>query len=150
MKETGFFAEFKKFITRGNVIDMAIGVIIGAAFNAIVNSLVADIINPVIGLATGGVNFSAMVITLKEATETNPALTINIGVFINTIINFLIIALTLFIIVKAFNKMNEARRAKEKEAAAAAAAAAAAVPPAKSDDVILLEEIRDLLKKQSN
>ena len=149
MKETGFFPEFKKFITRGNVIDMAIGVIIGAAFNAIVNSLVADIINPVIGLATGGVNFSAMVITLKEATETNPALTINIGVFINTIINFLIIALILFIIVKAFNKMNEARQAKEQEAAVAAAAAAA-VPPAKSDDVILLEEIRDLLKKQSN
>ena len=150
MKETGFFAEFKKFITRGNVIDMAIGVIIGAAFNAIVNSLVADIFNPVIGLATGGVNFSAMVITLKEATETNPALTINIGVFINTIINFLIIALTLFVIVKAFNKMNEVRQAKEQEAAAAAAAAAAAVPHAKSDDVILLEEIRDLLKKQSN
>lgn len=150
MKETGFFAEFKKFITRGNVIDMAIGVIIGAAFNAIVNSLVADIFNPVIGLATGGVNFSAMVITLKEATETNPALTINIGVFINTIINFLIIALTLFVIVKAFNKMNEVRQAKEQKAAAAAAAAAAAVPPAKSDDVILLEEIRDLLKKQSN
>ncbi len=143
MKDTGFFAEFKKFITRGNVLDMAVGVIIGASFNAIVTSLVNDIISPVIGMVTGGIDFSSMAITLVAATETSAAVTINIGTFINTIIQFLLTALTIFIIVKSFNKMSEARKKKEE----AAKAAAPAAPPAKPADIVLLEEIRDLLKK---
>lgn len=148
MKDTGFFTEFKKFISRGNVLDMAVGVVIGGAFTAIVNSLVNDLISPVIGLVTGGVDFEAMKITLVAATATSEAVTLNIGNFINAIIKFLLVALVLFCIVKAFNKMNEAKAKKEaEEKAAAAAAAAAAVPPAKPADIALLEEIRDLLKK---
>ena len=148
MKDTGFFAEFKKFISRGNVLDMAVGVVIGGAFTAIVNSLVNDLISPVIGLlVTGGVDFEAMKITLVAATATSEAVTLNIGNFINAIIQFLLVALVLFCIVKAFNKMNEAKAKKEAEDKAAAAAAAAAVPPAKPADIALLEEIRDLLKK---
>lgn len=144
MKDTGFFAEFKKFISRGNVLDMAVGVVIGGAFTAIVNSLVNDLISPVIGLVTGGVDFEAMKITLVAATATSEAVTLNIGNFINAIIQFLLVALVLFCIVKAFNKMNEAKAKKEAEEKAAAAAA---VPPAKPADIALLEEIRDLLKK---
>ena len=109
MKDTGFFAEFKKFITRGNVLDMAVGVIIGASFNAIVTSLVNDIVSPVIGIITGGIDFASMVITLAAATETTAAVTINIGAFINTIIQFLLTALTLFVIV---NEKEEGRRGK--------------------------------------
>ena len=142
MKDTGFFAEFKKFISRGNVLDMAVGVVIGGAFTAIVNSLVNDLISPVIGLVTGGVDFEAMKITLVAATATSEAVTLNIGNFINAIIQFLLVALVLFCIVKAFNKMNEAKAKKEAEEKAAAA-----VPPAKPADIALLEEIRDLLKK---
>ena len=145
MIDTGFFAEFKKFISRGNVLDMAVGVVIGGAFTAIVNSLVNDLISPVIGLVTGGVDFEAMKITLVAATATSEAVTLNIGNFINAIIQFLLVALVLFCIVKAFNKMNEAKKKAEEKAAAAAAAAA--VPPAKPADIALLEEIRDLLKK---
>lgn len=140
MKENGFFAQFKKFITRGNVLDMAVGVIIGASFNAIVTSLVNDIISPVIGIVTGGVDFTSMVITLKAATETSEAVTINYGLFINTCITFLLTALTLFVIIKSFNKMQEMRARKETEEKAAA-------PAAKPADIVLLEEIRDLLKK---
>lgn len=140
MKENGFFAQFKKFITRGNVLDMAVGVIIGASFNAIVTSLVNDIISPVIGIVTGGVDFTSMVITLKAATETTEAVTINYGLFINTCITFLLTALTLFVIIKSFNKMQEMRARKETEEKAAA-------PAAKPADIVLLEEIRDLLKK---
>lgn len=140
MKENGFFAQFKKFITRGNVLDMAVGVIIGASFNAIVTSLVNDIISPVIGIITGGVDFTSMVITLKAATETTEAVTINYGLFINTCITFLLTALTLFVIIKSFNKMQEMRVKKEAEEKAAA-------PAAKPADIALLEEIRDLLKK---
>ena len=126
MKENGFFAQFKKFITRGNVLDMAVGVIIGASFNAIVTSLVNDIISPVIGIVTGGVDFTSMVITLKAATETAEAVTINYGLFINTCITFLLTALTLFVIIKSFNKMQEMRAKKETEEKAAAPAAKAA------------------------
>ena len=144
-----FFAEFKKFITRGNVLDMAVGVVVGSAFTAIVNSLVKDILNPIIGLVTGGIDFSDLKIVLKPAVGDVAELAIRYGVFINAIIQFVLIAFVLFLIVKSFNKLNE-RRVKEEEAKkAAAAAAAAAVPPAKSADIILLEEIRDLLKKQS-
>ena len=93
MKDKGIVAEFRKFITKGNVLDMAVGVMIGAAFNAIVNSLVNDIISPLIGLATGGIDFADLAITLVAATADKPAVTLNIGLFINAVINFLVIAL---------------------------------------------------------
>ena len=135
-----FFAEFKKFITRGNVLDMAVGVVVGSAFTAIVNSLVKDIINPIIGLITGGIDFSDLKIVLKPASGEVAELAIRYGLFINAIIQFVLIAFVLFLIVKSFNKLNE-RKVKEE------AAKKAAVPPAKSADIVLLEEIRDLLKK---
>ena len=142
-----FFAEFKKFITRGNVLDMAVGVVVGSAFTAIVNSLVKDILNPIVGLVTGGIDFSDLKIVLKPATEEVAELAIRYGVFINAIIQFILIALVLFVIVKAFNKLNEKKRKEEEAKKAAAAAEAAKVPPAKPADIVLLEEIRDLLKK---
>ena len=135
-----FFAEFKKFITRGNVLDMAVGVVVGSAFTAIVNSLVKDILNPIIGLITGGIDFSNLKIVLKPASGEVAELAIRYGLFINAIIQFVLIAFVLFLIVESFNKLNE-RRVKEE------AAKKAAVPPAKSADIVLLEEIRDLLKK---
>lgn len=135
-----FFAEFKKFITRGNVLDMAVGVVVGSAFTAIVNSLVKDILNPIIGLITGGIDFSNLKIVLKPASGEVAELAIRYGLFINAIIQFVLIAFVLFLIVKSFNKLNE-RRVKEE------ATKKAAVPPAKSADIVLLEEIRDLLKK---
>ena len=135
-----FFAEFKKFITRGNVLDMAVGVVVGSAFTAIVNSRVKDILNPIIGLITGGIDFSNLKIVLKPASGEVAELAIRYGLFINAIIQFVLIAFVLFLIVKSFNKLNE-RRVKEE------AAKKAAVPPAKSADIVLLEEIRDLLKK---
>ena len=140
MKDKGFFAEFRKFISRGNVLDMAVGIAAGAAFTAIINSFVNDIINPVIGLLIGGVDFSELQIVLRHATETQPEVAIRYGLFINAIISFLIISFALFLMVKAFNKFSEAAKKKEAEAAKSAAPAA---PPA---DIQLLTEIRDLLK----
>ena len=102
-----FFTEFKKFITKGNVVDLAVAVIIGAAFNKIVSSLVADVITPLISLATGNVNFTELKWVLREATETIPALTINYGQFIQYIIDFFIIGLTVFVMVRAFAKFKE-------------------------------------------
>lgn len=155
MKETGFFAEFRKFISRGNVLDMAVGIIIGSAFTAIVNSLVNDILNPVIGAITGGMDLTELKLVIKPATETSAEAALRYGSFINAVINFLLIAFVLFCIVKSFNKLNdlkEIRKKKEDDDAAAAAAAAKAAEPApapvKSDEVVLLEEIRDLLKKE--
>ena len=115
-KKSGFFAEFKKFIMRGNVIDLAVGVIIGAAFQAIVNSLVKDIITPCIGALFGNMDFSELVVTLKQAvTETvegvetvvSEAVVLRYGAFITAVINFLLMALVIFIIVKAINKVSE-------------------------------------------
>lgn len=134
-----FFGEFKKFIARGNVIDLAVGVIIGAAFTAITNSLVNDIIMPVIGLITGGMDFADMRIILKPATESAAEVAIRYGALINAVINFLLVSLVLFFVVKAFNTLKEKNKKEE--------AAAPAPAPKKSDDVILLEEIRDLLKE---
>lgn len=145
MKDTGFFAEFKKFIARGNVLDMAVGIAAGAAFTAIINSFVNDIINPIIGLLVGGVDFSELQIILKHATETTPEVAIRYGLFINAIISFIIISFALFLMVKAFNKLAEANKKKQEEAKAAAPA----TPPAPPADIQLLTEIRDLLKKQN-
>lgn len=128
--------EFKEFAMRGNVIDLAVGVVIGGAFGKIVTSLVNDVIMPPIGLLTGGVDFADKKWVLKAADNTDPAhkvaeVAVNYGVFINTLIQFLIIAFAIFLVVKAINRIS-----RKEEAAPAA-------PPA---DVVLLTEIRDLLK----
>ncbi len=130
-----FLDEFKQFAMKGNMVDMAVGIIIGAAFGKIVASLVSDIIMPPIGLLLGGVNFADLKVVMKAATETVPAVTWNYGSFVQTAIDFLIIALVVFMLIKAINSM------KKKEEAAPAA------PPAPSKDQVLLTEIRDLLKK---
>lgn len=133
--------EFKEFAIKGNVMDMAIGIIIGAAFGTIVKSLVSDIIMPIVGLITGGVDFTNIFITLSgesyatlEAAKEAGAVTINIGVFINAVIAFLIVAWCMFLVVKAMNKMKR----EEEEAPAE--------PEAPPRTEVLLEEIRDALK----
>jgi len=128
--------EFKKFAMKGNMIDMAVGIIIGAAFGKIVSSVVNDILMPPIGLLLGGVNFTDLKVILRAATETVPAVTWNYGNFIQTAIDFLIVAFSVFLFVKAVNS------AKKKEEAAPPPA-----PPAPTKDQLLLTEIRDLLKK---
>lgn len=120
--------EFKEFISKGNVIDLAVGVIIGKAFSQIVSSLVNDIIMPLIGIIIGGINLTNLTLKLGDAT-------VNYGVFLQNILDFLIVALCVFIFVKIINKFN---RKKETPPA----------PPKKDDKTILLEEIRDLLKKK--
>jgi len=132
MKNKNMFQEFKKFAIKGNVMDMAVGVIIGAAFGKIVSSFVNDIIMPPIGILTGGVNFSKLSITLKKASETSTAITLNYGSFINTTLDFIIIAFSIFIIVKQINKFKRKEEAKPKET---------------PEDILLLREIRDSLKK---
>jgi large conductance mechanosensitive channel len=127
--------EFKKFAMKGNMIDMAVGIIIGAAFGKIVSSIVNDILMPPIGLLLGGVNFTDLKVILRAATETVPAVTWNYGSFIQTAIDFLIVAFSVFLLVKAVNAT------KKKEEVAPAA------PPAPTKDQVLLTEIRDLLKK---
>jgi len=127
--------EFKQFAMRGNVVDMAVGIIIGAAFGKIVTSVVNDIIMPPIGLLLGGVNFTDFKLTLKEATEGASAVTLNYGNFIQVTIDFLIVAFAIFMIIKAMNRMKK----KQEEVPAA--------PPAPSAQETLLTEIRDLLKK---
>lgn len=127
--------EFKKFAIKGNVMDMAIGVVIGGAFGKIVTSLVKDIIMPWIGVMTGGIDFSKLAITLKKATDTTEAVTLNYGTFINTIIDFVIISFSIFFIVRQINrfkKKEEEKPEKKKET---------------SEEVKLLREIRDSLKK---
>ena len=121
---------------RGNVVDMAVGIIIGAAFGKIVSSIVADIIMPPIGLLIGGVDFSNLAITIKEATENAVAVTLNYGKFIQTIVDFVIIAFAIFMLVKVMNAL------KKKEATAPA------TPPPPSKEETLLAEIRDILKKK--
>ena len=128
----GMIQEFKEFVVKGNVVDMAVGVIIGAAFGKIVSSLVTDVVMPPIGVLVGGVDFSKLAITLQEATATAPAVVISYGKFIQTIVDFTIIAAVIFMVIKGINSMKKAE------------AAAPAAPPAQE---ILLTEIRDLLKK---
>lgn len=140
--------EFKTFISRGSVMDLAVGLIIGTAFTAIVKSLVNDIVMPIIGIIMGGVNFKALKIVIREAGLDRPELALTYGNFIQAIIDFLLIALVVFMIVRILNRLRERR---EREAKAKAAAEAAAAPPAEPvipADVALLTEIRDLLKKQ--
>ena len=143
-KDTGFFAEFKKFIARGNVMDMAVGVIIGGAFGKISTSLVNDIIMPAVSMLVGGINFSDWKIVLKQAvldvdgvTELAPAVCINYGTFLSTILDFLIIAFAVFCLIRFLNNLHR----KKEEASAAPPA-----PPEPSAEEKLLTEIRDLLK----
>ncbi len=137
----GLVQEFKDFAVKGNVIDLAVGVIIGGAFGKIVTSIVNDIIMPPIGLVMGGVDFADLKLVLKEAVldatgaVSVEAVSINYGNFINIVIQFLIIALCVFMVVKGFNAM------KKKEEAAPA------IPAPTPEDIVLLTEIRDLLKK---
>ena len=143
-KDTGFFAEFKKFIARGNVMDMAVGVIIGGAFGKISTSLVNDIIMPAVSMLVGGINFSDWKIVLKQAvldvdgvTELAPAVCIHYGTFLSTILDFLIIAFAVFCLIRFLNNLHR----KKEEAPAAPPA-----PPEPSAEEKLLTEIRDLLK----
>jgi large conductance mechanosensitive channel len=124
--------EFKAFAMKGNVVDMAVGIIIGAAFGKIVTSVVADIIMPPLGLLIGGVNFIELKVILKGATETHPAVTWNYGNFLQVTFDFLIVAFAVFLVIKTIVA------AKKKEEV---------VPPAPTKEEILLTEIRDLLKK---
>ena len=134
----GFISEFKEFAMRGNVIDMAVGVVIGGAFGKSVSSLVGDSIMPGVGAITGGVKFTDLKLTLKEAAEGAPAVTINYGSFIQTMVDFLIIAFCIFCVIKALNTLKN-KLPKEEEAAPA--------EPETPADIALLTEIRDLLKK---
>ncbi|NLB64524.1 MAG: large-conductance mechanosensitive channel protein MscL [Fibrobacter sp.] len=138
--------EFKEFAVKGNVMDMAVGIVIGAAFGKIVSSFVADIITPPIGLLVGGVDFSELAFTLKAATETTEAITITYGVFLQTLIDFAIVAWALFIVVKVVNKL--LNMAHHEEAKTEAEPEPEPTPPPPSDEVVLLSEIRDLLKKE--
>lgn len=139
--------EFKEFALKGNFMDMAVGIVIGAAFSTIVKSLVDDIIMPFVGVATGGVDFSNMFAVIKggaenvnyatlEAAKEAGAVTVNYGLFINAIVTFLIVAFSLFIVIKGMNKAKAAMEEEQEEAAAEP-----------SDEVKLLTEIRDQLKK---
>ena len=135
----GMMSEFKEFAMRGNVIDLAVGVVIGAAFGKIVSVLVDNVIMPPIGLLIGGVDFANLAITLKEASvdaagEAVPAVVIGYGEFINALIQFIIVAFAIFMVVKAINRMSR----KQEEPAA---------PEAPPEDVLLLREIRDSLKR---
>ncbi len=135
--------EFKTFAMRGNVIDLAVGIIIGGAFGKIVSSVVNDVIMPPIGMLIGGVNFADIKVTIKEAATAAdgsilPAVTLNLGNFIQTMVDFTIIAFAIFLLIKALNSMK--RKEEEKPAPAA--------PPAPTNEEKLLAEIRDLLKKQ--
>jgi large conductance mechanosensitive channel len=126
--------EFKAFAVKGNVVDMAVGIIIGAAFGKIVSSFVGDIIMPPLGVLIGGVDFSDLAIVLKAATDEMPAVTLSYGKFIQTVIDFVIIAFAIFVGVKALNRL------KREEAVAPS------LPPSPSPEEVLLGEIRDLLK----
>ena len=103
----GIVKEFREFAIKGNVVDMAVGIIIGAAFGKIVSSLVSDVIMPPVGLLLGNVDFTSLVITMKAATDASPAVTIEYGVFINTIIDFVIVAFAIFMVIKQMNRLKQ-------------------------------------------
>ena len=136
----GFVKEFKAFAMRGNVLDMAVGVVIGGAFGKIVSSLVADVMMPFISIITGGVNFTDWKFVLKQAvmqaeTIVSPEVSVNYGIFIQVVFDFIIIAFCIFLVIKVINKLKKSETAQ---------------PPVEetpSEDIILLREIRDLLKK---
>ncbi|HOZ47472.1 MAG TPA: large-conductance mechanosensitive channel protein MscL [Candidatus Hydrogenedentes bacterium] len=130
-------SEFKAFALRGNVVDMAVGIITGAAFGKIVSSLVADVVMPPIGVLLGGMDFTSLAITIKQAVGDAPAVVIGYGKFIQTVVDFTIVALAMFVAVKTMNVMSK----REQQAPTA--------PPEPSKEEILLAEIRDLLKEKA-
>lgn len=130
----GLASEFKEFAMKGNVVDMAVGVIIGTAFGKIVSSLVADVVMPPLGLAIGGVNFTDLAVALGMDAKTGGEVVLKYGAFLQTIFDFLIIAVVLFLAIRAINKLKKP--------------AAAPAPPAAPRQEVLLEEIRNLLAKQ--
>ncbi len=132
----GMMSEFKEFAVKGNVVDMAVGVVIGGAFGKIVTSLVNDVIMPPIGVMMGGVDFSDLSFVIQEAVGDKPAVTLNWGNFVQTFINFIIIAFSIFLVVKGMNKMKK----KEEEAPAD--------PPEPSKEEVLLTQIRDALQNK--
>ncbi|MBW1658983.1 MAG: large-conductance mechanosensitive channel protein MscL [Deltaproteobacteria bacterium] len=129
--------EFKEFAMKGNVVDMAVGIVIGAAFGKIVSSFVKDVLMPPIGMLMGGVNFSDLSFVLKEAVGKSPAVVVKYGIFIQTVIDFVIVAFAIFMLIKGINAMKR----KEEEAPAA--------PPEPPKEEILLTEIRDILKEKA-
>lgn len=131
----GLMKEFREFAMRGNVVDMAVGIVIGAAFGKSVSSFVADVLMPPIGILLGNVNFSDLAVTLKEAAAGAAAVTLNYGKFIQSIVDFVIIAFAIFMVIKGMNAMK-----KEEEKAPK--------PPAPSREEMLLTEIRDVLKQK--
>jgi large conductance mechanosensitive channel len=140
---TLMFEEFKKFAMRGNVIDLAVGVVIGTAFGSIVNSLVKDVIMPPIGLLMGGIDFSNFFVTLKGPAvatladaQKAGAVTINYGIFVNTVINFLVVAIALFLLIRTINRLQAPPPPADTQA------------PAPPEDILLLREIRDSLKQR--
>ena len=130
--------EFKEFAVKGNAVDMAVGIVIGAAFGKIISSLVADVVMPPIGVLVGGVDFTKLAVTLKEKVGDVPAVTLNYGNFIQTMVDFTIIAFAIFMVVKLINKLK-----KQEEVAPAAL-------PEPTKEEVLLTEIRDLLKAKIN
>ena len=124
-----FFQEFKKFIAKGNVLDLAIAVVIGNAFNKIISSLVSDIIMPLVGIIIGGINLTGIKVTLGSST-------LYLGQFAQNVIDFLIIAFSIFLVIKVFNKLSHKKEEEKKK------------KDKKSDEILLLEEIRDLLKEK--
>jgi len=132
-----FVKEFREFAVKGNVVDMAVGIIIGAAFGKIVSSFVGDVVTPPLGYLIGGVDFTNLAVTLPAIREGAEAVTIRYGAFLQTMFDFVIVAFAIFLAIKAINRL------KRKEEAAPAA------PPPPSRQEVLLEEIRDLLKRQS-
>ena len=138
----GFISEFKEFAMRGNVIDMAVGIVIGAAFGKIVNSFVADIIMPPIGIITGNTDFSEQAFVIEDAKVLEDgteiaAVTLNYGAFINTIVDFVIVALAIFVVIKMMNRLKRKEEAKP------------SAPPMPPKEEVLLTEIRDLLAARS-
>jgi large conductance mechanosensitive channel len=131
-----FVKEFREFAVKGNVVDMAVGIIIGAAFGKIVSSLVSDVVTPPLGYFIGGVDFTKLAVTLPAMTDGAEPVTIRYGVFLQATFDFLIVAFAIFLLVKLINRLRRAEEAKP------------AAPPAPPRQEVLLEEIRDLLKQQ--
>ncbi len=135
-------SEFKTFAIKGNMIDMAVGIVIGAAFGKIVSSLVDNVIMPPIGLLIGGVDFSNLKLILKDATATTEAVSLNYGLFLQTLVDFTIIAFSIFMVVKTLNRLKASLEKKQEQQAAA--------PAIPSAEVQLLTEIRDLLQTRAS
>ena len=134
----GMMSEFKDFAMRGNVVDMAVGIVIGGAFGKIVSSFVADVLMPPLGMLLGGMDFSSLAVTLQAATAEAEAVRLNYGAFVQTVVDFLIIAFAIFLVVKAMNTAKASLESKEEEEPGE--------PPKPSKEEVLLTEIRDALR----